>query len=276
MKYPLLKATLIPLAVVLSPAAFGATPAKSAAAAKADTSAATPYVTVNGKAVPKHRAEYLLAMQKAQGRPDSEEVRQAVREEIIRREILAQEAIKKGVDKRPEVIGQINMAAQSVLINGYINDYLRANPISDEAVNREYDAIKAQLGDTEYRVRHILVESEDQAKDIIAKLKQGEKFETLAQQSKDPGSKEKGGELGWSIPSNYVKPFADAILVLQKGKFTETPVKSDFGWHVIELEDTRALKLPPIDETKPQIVQRLQQQAVERHIGELRAKAKID
>lgn len=275
MKHPLLKASLISLAVSLSvPVALAATPAKTTAA-KVDTAAA-PYVTVNGKAVPKHRADFLLAMQKAQGRPESEELRQAVREEVIRREILAQEALKKGVDKRSEIIGQINLAAQGVLINAYINDYLRANPISDEAVGKEYDTIKAQLGDTEYRVRHILLESEDQAKEIIAKLKQGEKFETLAQQSKDPGSKEKGGELGWSIPSNYVKPFADAITTLEKGKVTEAPVKSDFGWHVIELEETRALKLPAMDETKPQIVQRLQQQMVERHIGELRAKAKID
>ncbi|CAB1368484.1 peptidylprolyl isomerase [Denitratisoma oestradiolicum] len=275
MKHPLLKASLISLAASLSASALAATPAKTTAP-KADIAAVAPYVTVNGKAVPKHRADFLLAIQKAQGRPESEELRQAVREEVIRREILAQEALKKGVDKRSEIIGQINLAAQGVLINAYISDYLRANPISDEAVSREYDAIKAQLGDTEYRVRHILVESEDQAKEIIAKLKQGEKFEALAQQSKDPGSKEKGGELGWSIPSNYVKPFADAIIKLENGKVTETPVKSDFGWHVIELEETRALKLPAMDETKPQIIQRLQQQVVERHIGELRAKAKID
>lgn len=277
MKHPLLKVTLISMAAAMgTPAVLAAAPAKPAASTKPDAQAATPYVTVNGKAVPKHRADFMLAIRKSQGRPESQELLQEVREEVIRREILAQEASKKGVDKRPEVIGQINLAAQSVLINSYVNDYLRANPISDEAVTREYNALTAQLGNTEYRVRHILVDSEDQAKEIITKLNQGEKFETLAQQSKDPGSKEKGGELGWAIPSNFVQPFADAIQKLQVGKMTDTPVKSDFGWHVIKLEETRALKLPSVEESKPQILQRLQQQAVERHIGELRAKAKID
>lgn len=275
MKRHLLNASLLAIFAVNGAGLALAAPAKPVAA-KSDATTPAPYVTVNGKSVPKHRADFLIAMQRAQGRPDSEELRQAVREEVIRREILAQEATKKGIDKRPEIIGQINLAAQGVLINAYVGEFLRTNPISEDAVNREFETIKATLGDTEYKVRHILVESEDEAKGIIAKLKTGASFETLAQQSKDPGSKDKGGDLGWSIPSNYVKPFADAIVKLEKGKTTETPVKSDFGWHVIQLEDARALKLPPMEEAKPQIVQRLQQQAIERHIAELRAKAKVD
>ena len=107
-------------------------------------------------------------------------------------------------------------------------------------------------------------------------MKKGDKFEDLAKQSKDPGSKERGGDLGWAAPSSYVKPFSEAMMKLAKGKFTETPVKTDFGYHVILLEDSRELKLPPVDEAKAQLAQRLQQQMVEKHVMELRGKAKVD
>ena len=232
--------------------------------------------TVNGKAIPKNRADALIAAQTAQGQPDSEQLRNAVKEELVRREILAQEAQKKGLDKKSEVKGQMDLARQSVLIGAYMQDYVRAHPISDEALKKEYETIKAQLGDREYKARHILVDKDDEAKDIIARLKKGEKFEDLAKQSKDPGSKERGGDLGWAAPSNYVRPFTEAMIKLEKGKYTETPVKSDFGYHVIMLDDTRDLKLPSMDEAKPQLMQRLQQQLVDKHLGELRSKAKVE
>ncbi|MBI3524484.1 MAG: peptidylprolyl isomerase [Betaproteobacteria bacterium] len=237
---------------------------------------AGPVATVNGKAIPKNRADALVATQTAQGQPDSADLRKAVREELIRREILTQEAQKKGLDKKSEIQGQIDLARQGVLISAYLGEYVHSHPISDEAIKKEYDAIKLKLGDKEYKVRHILVEKEDEAKDIIARLKKGEKFEDLAKLSKDPGSKERGGDLGWAAPSNYVKPFADAVVKLEKGKFTEVPVKSDFGYHVIMLDDTRELKLPTLAEAKPQIAQRLQQQMVEKHILDLRSKAKVN
>jgi len=231
--------------------------------------------TVNGKSIPKNRADILVSAQAAQGQPDSEDLRKAVREELIRREILAQEAQKMGIDKKPEIQGQMELARQSVLIGAYMQDYVHSHPISEEAIKKEYAAIKAKLGDKEYNARHILVENEATANDIIAKLKQGEKFEELAKQSKDPGSKDKGGELGWAAPSSYVKPFADALVKLEKGKYTETPVKSDFGYHIIMLDDTRELKLPSLDEAKPQLTQRLQQEMVEKHLLDLRSKAKV-
>lgn len=266
------------LAAALLAGVFAATPvlAKDSKAAKEDKPAADTIATVNGKPVPKFRAEALIAGQRAQGAPDSEELRNAVKEEVIRREVLAQAAAAKGVDKKPEVQGQMELARQGVLISAYLQDFVKANPIPDEVLRKEYEGIRVNLGDKEYHARHILVEKEDEAKAIVAGLQKGDKFDDLAKQSKDPGSKDKGGDLGWATPASYVKSFSDAMVKLEKGKFTPQPVKSDFGWHVIMLEDVRELKLPAFDEVKGQLAQRLQQQLVERHVSELRAKAKVN
>lgn len=243
-------------------------------AAKPATAGAV--VTVNGKAVPKNRADALVAGQEAQGRKDSEELRAAVREELIRREVLTQAATKQGVDKKSQVQGQMELARQGVLIGAYLNDYVQANPVSAADIQKEYEAIKARLGDKEYKVRHVLVEKEDEAKAIIDKLKKGEKFDELAKQSKDPGSKDRGGDLGWANRAAYVKPFSDAMSLLEKGKYTQAPVKSDFGWHVIQLDDIRDLKGPDLEQVKPQLMQRMQQQMIQKLVLDLRAKAKID
>ena len=231
--------------------------------------------TVNGVAIPSARADALIAEQKAQGAPDSEQLRNAVKEELVRREILQQAAQKKGLDKNTEVQAQMDMARQAVLIRAYLQSFVQANPISDADIRKEYDNIKSRLGEKEYKARHILVESEDQAKAIIAKLQAGEKFEDLAKESKDPGSKDRGGDLGWANPGMFVKPFSDAMVGLEKGKFTPQPVKSDFGYHIIKLEDVRAMKTPSFEEVKPQIQQRLQQQKVEKHLLDLRGEAKV-
>lgn len=252
--------------------AFAATLATAPALAQSKGA----FASVNGKAIPKDRAEAMIAGQTAQGQPDSPELREAVKEELVRREILMQEAVKKGFDKKPEVKAQMDLARQGVLIGAYLNDYARANAVTEAHIRAEYDALVAQLGDKEYKVRHILVETEAEAKAIIEKLQKGEKFDDLAKQSKDPGSKERGGDLGWSNKAGYVKPFSDAMVQLEKGKMTNAPVKSDFGWHVIQLDDTRELKPPPYEELKPQFAQRLQQQIVQAHINMLRVKAKVD
>lgn len=256
---------------------MGAAPAfaqkKAEPAAKADSAT---FATVNGKAIPKVRADALVAGQAAQGQPDSPELRKAVMEELVRREILTQEATKKGFDKKPEIQGQMDLARQGVLIGAYLNDYVKTHPVSDEQIRKEYAEITAKLGNKEYKARHILVETEDQAKAIIARLKKGEKIEDLAKESKDPGSKDRGGDLGWANPASFVPAFSAAMTKLEKGKFTEAPVKSDFGWHVIQLDDTRELKLPPMEEARPQIAQQLQQRMVQKHIDELRAKAKVE
>jgi len=256
--------------------ALSVSAAPALAAKKADKEESATFVTVNGKAIPKSRADALIAGQTAQGQPDSPELRKAVTEELVRREILAQEAVKKGFDKKPEVQGQIDLARQGVLIGAYLNEYVRTHPVTEDQIKKEYEEIKAKLGNKEYKARHILVETEPEANAIIAKLKKGEKFEDLAKDSKDPGSKDRGGDLGWANPASFVPPFSSAMIKLEKGKFTETPVKTDFGWHVILLEDTRELKLPQLDEAKAQISQQLQQRMVQKHIDELRAKAKVE
>jgi peptidyl-prolyl cis-trans isomerase C len=256
-------ATLVAAALIaLTSAAHAAPPAKQVA-------------TVNGKPIPQARFDTIMNAQTAQGQPDSPQLREAIKERLIRIELLAQEAEKKGLDKKPEVASQLAMTRQDVLIGAYLQDYVKAHPVSDDMLKSEYDTLRKTLGEKEYKARHILVDSEDEAKAIIAKIKGGEKFEELAKQSKDPGSKERGGDLGWSNKASYVKPFSDAMAALEKGKTTEAPVKSDFGWHVIQLEDVREIKAPTLDEIKPQLTQRLQQQMIEKHINDLRGKAKV-
>jgi peptidyl-prolyl cis-trans isomerase C len=237
--------------------------------------AAEPVATVNGTAISSARVDVMIAEQRAQGAPESAQLREAVREELIRREILSQEAGKKGFDKKAEVQAQMEMAKQAILIRAYLQDFVKANPVTDADLKKEYETIKSRMGDKEYKPRHVLVETEDQAKSIIAKLQGGSKFEDLAKESRDPGSKERGGDLGWSNPGMFVKPFSEAMVKLEKGKYTTSPVKSDFGYHVIMLDDVRALQSPGYDEVKPQLQQRLQQQKVEKHVLDLRSKAKV-
>ena len=272
---------LVPMAIALS-ASLAALPvlAKEPAKAEAKKEAkaeGTPetVANVNGKAISRRLADAFVAAQAAQGRPDSEELRAQVRDELIQREIISQKAVALGLDKNPAVQAQMELARQSVLVNAYVADYVRSHQPTEDQMKAEYEKVKAQRGDKEFKARHVLVETEDQAKTIIDKLKKGEKFDELAKQSKDPGSREKGGDLGWANPASFVKPFADAMVKLEKGKYTAAPVKTDFGYHVIRLEDTRALKTPSFEEAKTQLKQRLEQQAVERHITELRGKATV-
>lgn len=232
--------------------------------------------TVNGIVIPARRADALIAAEVAQGQSDSEQLRNEVRDNLVRGELIAQEAQKQGLDKKAEVQAQMELARQGVLIRAYMQEFVRSHPIREDSLKKEYEALKAQLGDKEYKVRHILVDHEVDAMSIIAKLKAGEQFEALAMQSKDPGSKNRGGDLGWAAPSNFVRPFSEAVIALEKGKFTEAPVKTDFGYHVIRLDDTREQKVPAMDDVKPQLVQRLQQELVTAHLADLRKKAKVE
>ncbi|WP_153111391.1 peptidylprolyl isomerase [Propionivibrio limicola] len=241
----------------------------------ATVSAADPFVTVNGVAISQATANVFMAEQKSQGAPDTPELKKAVREELIRRELLIQEAKKAGVDKKPEVAAQAEAARQALFIRAYVQDYIKKHPVSDAQLKADYERIKAQLGSTEYKARHILVKTEDEAKAIIASLKKGGKFDELAKQSVDPGTKENGGDLGWASSGNFVKPFAEALTGLSKGKYTETPIKTDFGFHVIQLDDTRPLNAPAFDEVKPRLLQQAQAQMITKMVEGLRAKAKV-
>ena len=230
---------------------------------------------VNGKPVPSSRADAMVKQLAAQGQPDTPQLRAMVKEELINREILIQEADKRGLTNTPDVKNQIEIARQSIAIRALVQDYLKKNPVSDADIQAEYDKFKAQAGDKEYHARHILVDKEDEAKAIITKLKGGAKFEELAKQSKDPGSAGNGGDLDWASPSSFVKPFSDAMVALQKGQITETPVKTQYGYHVIKLEDVRTAKLPTLEEVKPQIAESLQQKKLQAFQEDLRKKAKI-
>lgn len=266
-KAPKLGLALIAAAVIALPAVAAD---KTEKAAKGGVVA-----TVNGVAIPQSLFDAMYAENRAQGMPDSPESRANVRERLVRRELLLQQAKKAGLEKDPAVAQQIDLARQEILIRAFVQDYVRKHPVSDAELMSEYEALKAKMGGTEYKSRHVLVETEDQAKAIIAKLKAGTSFDELAKQSLDTGSKDHGGELGWSVAGAYVPPFAEALTHLAKGKYTETPVKTDFGWHVIELEDTRPLEAPPFEQVKPQLVQRAAQQMIESMVQDLRSKAKV-
>jgi len=232
---------------------------------------------VNGVSIPQARVDLRVKIAVTQGQADNPELRKAIREDMISLEVLAQAAKKKGLDNDPEVIQQTELAKQSVLVSAFVQDYTKNHQISDDQLKQEYDKLKGNLGKSEYNVSHILVETEDEAKAIIAQLGKKGKFDKIAKaKSKDAGSAERGGSLGWAVPSNFVPPFANAVLSLKKGTYTKEPVKSQFGWHIIKLDDVRDLKVPSFEELKPQIQQRLQQQSIQEYIADLRSKAKIE
>jgi len=233
--------------------------------------------TVNGVAVPQARAEYLLQQQIQRGAADDERMRGMVREELVNREVIMQEAQKAGIAKQPEVQTQLDMARQEILVSAYLRDFVKKHPITDAEVQKEYEKAKSQHGDKEYRARHILLETEDEAKSMIAQLKKGGKFDELAtKNSKDTGSAQRGGDLDWNVPATYDKQFSDAMVKLDKGKYTETPVRTRFGFHVIQLDDVRPAKFATLAEVKPRIQQALAQSKIEELVKGLRAKAKIE
>jgi peptidyl-prolyl cis-trans isomerase C len=231
---------------------------------------------VNGKPVPSSRVEMLASQLAKSGRPVTDEVRAQIKEEVIVREIFMQEAQKRGLSASEDVKAQMELARQTILIRELFADFQKKNPVSDADLKAEYDKFVAANSGKEYKARHILVEKEDEAKDIVARLKKGEKFDELAKKiSKDPGSGAKGGDLDWANASSYVAEFSQAMIKLEKGQLTQEPVKSQFGWHVIQLDDTRDAKLPPFEELKPQISQQLTQQKLATFQEDLRKAAKV-
>jgi peptidyl-prolyl cis-trans isomerase C len=241
--------------------------------AKAPDSAGS--VTVNGKAIPKSRLEFIVKQRASQGQPNNEQTRKTILDNLITQEVVAQEADRRGLAKSPDVRTQLDLVRQQVLAQALFQDYVKTHPVKDEQLLAEYNRVKATRGDKEYKARHILVDKEDEAKEIIARLKKGEKFEDLAKQSKDTGSKDRGGDLEWNPPTTFVKPFSDAMVKLEKGKYTETPVQTQYGWHVIQLDDVRTVPFPAFDTVKGQLASMLQEQEVQKYINGLRAKAKI-
>jgi peptidyl-prolyl cis-trans isomerase C len=261
---------------------FGATaqdkpekPSKKASAEK--SAAAAGKIVVNGVTIPQSRIDTMNKELTASGQPNTPERQQAVKEELINREVLVQAAQKRGLDKNADVAAQMDMARQAVLVRALFEAEVKANPISDADLAKQYEDFKKSMGENEYKIRHILVDKEDEAKAVIADLNKGGDFAKIAKdRSKDPGSKDNGGDLDWGPTARYVKPFADAVTALKKGQTTTAPVKTDFGYHVIRLDDVRPLKVPGFDELKEQFRQRAQQQQIQRLVQDLRSKAKVE
>jgi|SRR5579862_178684 len=275
-----MKSTLVAVAVMAALCTGGAFAQAPAAPKSAPKAAAAPAKAVAQAPAASEKTLYtqseydlVLKDQLAHGQKDTPELRNTLKEKLNTLLLLSGEAKKEGLDKTPDVKTQIDVNSQNVLANAYITDWIKKNPVPDADLHKEYDRIKSQIGDKEYKVRHILVKTEDEAKEIITELQKGAKFDELAKaRSEDPGSKEKGGDLDWNAPANFVKPFGDAMKATPKGKFTPQPIQTQFGWHVIEVDDIRDAKVPTFEEVKGQLEERMKQEWVQRHIAELRAK----
>ena len=260
----------------LSTTVSAATKAAKTAAPDAKATATKSIAKVNGVSIPASMADVLLSDQIAQGTPNSPDLQKQVQDELVRREVVAQEARKLGLDKQAGVQTRLDLARQSVMVGAYLDNWTRSHPVTDAQVQAEYDRQVKLAGDKEYKARHILVDKEEDAQAIIKKLQAGEKFEDLVKDSKDPGSKDNGGDLGWSRASAFVPSFADALTKLEKGKFTPQPVKTEYGYHVILLDDVRKFEPPKFEDVKARIQQGLQQQAVQQQIQDLVSKAKVE
>ena len=234
--------------------------------------------TVNGQAITQKSIDEFVTLLVSQGASDSPELREQVKQEMINRQVLVQAAEQQGITKQAAVQTELELARQGILVRALMADHLKKNPVGDSQVQAEYNKLKAEQGNQqEYKVRHILVEDEKLANDLTAQINgKKAKFEDLAKKnSKDPGSAERGGDLGWGPASNYVAPFAQAVTSLKKGDVSAKPVQTQFGWHVIQVEDTRPVEFPPLEQVRPQLEEMLRQQSLASYQEELRSKAKI-
>ena len=265
--------------LVFAASAYAQKPPAGPQAAPATQANPAAVAVVNGRPIPAQRLDEVLTQLSSQGRADTPELRNAVREQLIMREIFAQEAERKGLSRSPDLMRQLEQMREDLLIRALIQDHLaNVEPVTEDDVSREYQRQHggaAASGASEYRARHILVDREDEAQQIIAQLRKGEKFENLARRSRDVGSAQQGGDLDWATPETYVKEFSEAMVALKKGRFTEKPVRTQFGYHVIRLDDVRAVTAPPLAQLAPQIRQDLERARIDRLQQALRAKAKI-
>jgi len=234
--------------------------------------------TVNGKAIPQKNLDQFVKLLVSQGATDSPQLREQVKQEMINRQVFVQAAEKAGIAKQDDVQTELELARQGILVRALMADYLQKHKVSDQQVQTEYNKVKQeQAGKLEYKVRHILVADEKTANDLLAQIKGNKaKFEDLAKKnSKDPGSADKGGELGWAPATNYVPPFAQAVTALKKGDVADKPVQTQYGWHIIQVEDTRPVEFPPLDQVRPQLEEMLRQQTLADYQKSLRDQAKV-
>jgi len=255
-----------------------ATEAPKPVASEAPKPPAEPSVaTVNGVPLPQSQLDFMVRQQTSRGAPDNPQTRATVREELINRELLAQEAQRAGIASEAEIRTQAEVSRRDMLVGAYVRDLLRKQPITDAEVQQEYDRVRAEVGDKEYRARHILVGSEAEAKALIAELDQGVPFAELARKhSKDPGSSQRGGDLDWNVPQVFDRAFGEAMTKLEKGRYTKEPVRTRFGFHVIMIDDVRVVRFPSLAEVRQRIENQLTQQRVQDAVRQLRAKAKVE
>jgi len=233
-------------------------------------------ITVNGHVIPASLVDMIAKSQAASGTPDTPAMRSDIRDQLINLTLIADEAVRLGLDKQPDVAMQLEVQRQQILVRAFQQHYSKTTQVDDAALRAEYEKVRSEMGENEYKAQHVLVKTEAEAKKIIAELAKGGDFDKIAAaQSLDSGSKEGGGHLDWAVPQAYVKPFSDAMIALKKGEYTKTPVESQFGFHVIKLEDVRAVKAPSFEEVKENLRQQHVQQDFGNVVHTLREKAKI-
>ena len=259
-----------------APAPAAAAKAPAAAPAPAAFTIPDPVAVVNGTPITKAAFNQYAQQLRGKAKVDSVEASKSLVDQLVMEELLVQEAGKQKLADDPQVKQQLEMVQRNLLASTVVRRMLSANAPSEEAIKKEYDTAVAAMKGKEYKASHILVDSEDKAKEIIAELKKDGKFAELAKAKSSDSSAANGGDLGWFTPSMMVPPFAEAVAKLEKGKFSEQPVQTPFGWHVILLEDVRDATPPSLDELKPQITQMLQSKMVNDYLEKLKSGAKIE
>lgn len=267
--FPLLVASVVLLAACTRPAEDSATSAGDA------TSATAAVATVNGQKLSAELFDaFAMAVRGGSQEPLEGEQRDQALDQLINMTLAAQAAEKDGLAKDPAVQARIELLRTQILAEAASEKYIKANPATDEEIRAEFDEQVAQMP-KEYKARHILVDSKESADAIIVKLQGGGDFAKLAASESKDSSASNGGDLGWFSPQTMVKPFADAVIALEKGKFTQEPVQSEFGWHVILLEDVRSPEVPEFDQVKPQVEMFTQRKKLQAYLEELRKTASI-
>lgn len=235
--------------------------------------------TVDGIPITQNNVEQFIELLVAQGAQESDQLREQVKQELINRQILIREAEKIGIPKRTDVQAEIDLAKNSIIVRTFLTEYIKKHPVSETSIKNEYDRLKKeQSTKKEFKLSHILVDTEKLANELLSIIKtDATKFKDIAKEnSKDTASAVNGGDLGWGSLDNYVKPFSESIKGLNIGEIVQKPVKTQFGWHIIQLNDIRNVEFPELDQIKQQIEEILKQKIISEYQKDLRNKSKID
>ncbi|GAB6142277.1 hypothetical protein JCM14076_30060 [Methylosoma difficile] len=272
-----MKTKFIPLLVISSALIAGCEqPAGTSSSPAPTINKADAIAVVNGNYIAKSTFENLQKDLAARGQGQAFPKDKLV-EELVQRELLVQDAVKKQLDKSPEVLAQLDEARKAILTQAVVQNFMKTSPVTDEEIKAEYDKKVAGDAGTEYKARHILVKTEDEAKKIIAELDKGGDFAKLANKNSLDGKEaQNGGDLGWFLPGQMVEPFSKAVVALENGKYTKTPVQTQFGWHVILKEDSRKQTPPPLEAVKEQLTPFLQRQKLQNMIESMRKQAQVE